>query len=70
MTQIRAEGDEVKLNKSLTAFVSHDYDRCCRSQPFRIKYLNGNQILCVDLQLVDLVTLREKKRRKEVKLRL
>lgn len=56
--------NEIK-DKSLTALVCHHDYRCCRSQSFWIKYLDGNQILCVRLQVMNLVVLGEKGKIKE-----
>lgn len=61
--------------KSLTAFVCHDNDRCDGAQAFRIKYLNGYQVLRVNVQVVDFMVLWEDEAKctragEKVKLRL
>lgn len=45
--------------KSLTALVCHDDDRCDGAQSFRIKDLNGYQVLRVNVQVVDFMVLRK-----------
>lgn len=58
--------------KSLTSFVCHDDDRCDGAESFRIKNLNGYQVLRVNIQVVDFVVLRRNAREagEKVKLRL
>lgn len=43
--------------ESLTAFVCHDNDRCDGAKSFRIKNLDGYQVLRVNVQVVDFMVL-------------
>lgn len=52
-------------NRSLTSFVGHHQYGSLGAQSLRVEHLHGDFILCVSLQVLYLVALREKREKRK-----